>query len=89
MEWLDPDDPWVANSGILDHFKLPEELEPDMIETPLQYMARCKTGVKAPVDADMVAKIAKERPDEPAKDGKPLMDATKLDLEKKREGKPK
>ena len=50
QEYLDPDDPWVANSGILDHFALPGEIDPETIETAEQYMARCRKGVRAPID---------------------------------------
>lgn len=77
MEYLDPEDPWVLASGILTHFRLPQEIEPDMVESPEQYIARCKRGVRAPINSEVMSRLSTL--EQGAANGKPMqIDGTKL-----------
>ena len=78
QQYLDPEDPWVKESGILNHFRLPSEVDPEMIESPEQYMARCKKGVRAPMNTEVMERLTKMEPG-PVSDKPMHIDSTKIE----------
>jgi hypothetical protein len=67
------------------HFVLPGDVDPDIVENPVQYAARIAQGVKAPIDMQAIEAQGQEIPDDVAqvKAAATPIDATKADAIKK------